>query len=114
MKKQPNKLSERLEKENEAFLARFKIPKKIQIKNRYWNMPDLTTEKQNLANLSNNIPGSCFKRSIDDYKWKRETYEKTSTIKQIEEKKKRLAPMANKMPYQYITDETDPTFLGKK
>lgn len=33
--------------------------------------------------------------------------------KEIERKKKRIAPAYNKGAYQYITDETNPTDLGK-
>ena len=33
---------------------------------------------------------------------------------EIEKKKKRVAPLFNKGGYQYVTDETDPTTLGRK
>lgn len=34
--------------------------------------------------------------------------------KEIERKKMRVAPMYNKGGYQYVTDETDPSDLGRK
>ena len=70
-------------------------------------------EKKELAPLSNSM-GNGFKRSVDDYKWKKGREELPSTIKEIEKKKTRLAPVANKTGYQYITDGADVETLGKK
>ena len=61
-----------------------------------------------------NVAGNGFKRSVDDYKWKKGREELPSTIREIEKKKTRLAPVANKTGYQYITDGADVETLGKK
>ncbi len=67
------------------------------------------------APVSNSIPtGGGFKRSIDDYKWRRETVESVATIQEIERKKLRIAPAYNKGAMQYISDEADPVTLGRK
>lgn len=81
-------------------------------KERIINIPEPLIRK-NLPPLSNSI-GNGFKKSVDDYKWKRDREESITTAKAIEEKKKRLAPIGNKMGYQYITDEADVKTLGRK
>jgi hypothetical protein len=58
--------------------------------------------------------GSGFKRSIDDYKWRRGFSEKSSTVAEIEAKKGRIAPAFNKGAYQYVTDSAEPQSLGRK
>ena len=55
-----------------------------------------------------------FKKSVDDWKWKRDREETAETIKEIERKKTRVAPAYNKGATQYITDGADPTTLGRK
>jgi hypothetical protein len=69
--------------------------------------------RKELPPLSNGV-GNGFKRSVEDYKWKRDREETVATVKAIEEKKKRLAPIANKTGYQYITDGADVETLGRK
>lgn len=64
--------------------------------------------------LSNSIVAGGYKRSVDDYKWKRDREESAETIKEIERKKTKVAPAFNKGAVQYITDDTDPTHLGRK
>lgn len=64
--------------------------------------------------LSNTIPGNCFKTSIDDWKWKKGCAESAATIKEIERKKKRVAPLWNKGATMFITDNEDPKTLGRK
>jgi hypothetical protein len=64
--------------------------------------------------IMSNAVGNGFKRSVDDYKWKTSAAEKPETIREIEKKKTRLAPIANKTGYQYITDGADIETLGKK
>jgi hypothetical protein len=78
------------------------------------NMPDLTVENTNVAPLSNAIPANGYKRSIDDWKWKRNHVESADTVKEIERKKTRIAPAFNKGANMYITEGTDPTSLGRK
>jgi hypothetical protein len=69
--------------------------------------------QRNVAPVSNDIPGACFKRSIDDYKWKGRQ-ESKETIAEIERKKLRVAPAYNKGSTQYITEGADPKTLGRK
>jgi hypothetical protein len=63
---------------------------------------------------SNTIVSGGFKKSVDDYKWRRDRGETSETIKEIEHKKTRVAPLYNKGSTQYITDAEDPQTLGKK
>lgn len=64
---------------------------------------------------SDRIPGGGgFKRSVEDYKWKKDQEESAATIKEIERKKKCLAPAYNKGAVQYVTSGTDPRYIGKK
>lgn len=78
-------------------------------------MPDLKVDNgPNVAPLSDAIPSNGFKRSVDDWRWKRDREESAATIAEIERKKTRVAPAFNKGAVQYITDETDPTYLGRK
>jgi len=55
----------------------------------------------------------CAKKSIDDWKWKKNITEKPETVEEIERKKKRVAIAYNKGSYQYITDNDDTTAIGK-
>lgn len=64
--------------------------------------------------LSHTIPGNCYKKSVDDYKWKRGKTETKETAQEIEAKAKRVAPLYNKGAAQYITPETDIETLGRK
>lgn len=56
----------------------------------------------------------CSKKSIDDWKWKKNIEETNATILEIERKKKRIAILFNKGAYQYITDDNNSLTLGKK
>jgi hypothetical protein len=78
------------------------------------NMSDLTVENTNVAPLSDAIPANGYKRSVDDWKWKRDRVESAETVKEIERKKTRIAPLWNKGSTQYITDGADPTTIGRK
>ena len=99
----------RLREERKAYFAAILKDKPRQ--ERMLNIPE--REKKILPPLSNSV-GNGFKRSVEDYKWKRDREESAATIKAIEEKKKRLAPAGNKMGYQYITDGADVQTLGRK
>lgn len=69
----------------------------------------------NIAPTSDTIPGGGgYKRSVDDYKWKKDRQESTVAIQEIEKKKKRVAPAYNKGAGQYITDGADIQTLGRK
>jgi hypothetical protein len=78
------------------------------------NMPDLSVENTNVAPLSNAIPANGIKRSVDDWRWKRDRSESTETIKEIERKKTRVAPAFNKGATMYVSDGMDPASLGRK
>jgi hypothetical protein len=51
---------------------------------------------------------------VDDYKWKRDREETVATIKEIERKKTKVAPIYSKGAFQYLTDGTDPATIGRK
>ena len=89
-----------------------------------YRKPSKTTKKfsysltvdSNAAPLSNTIPGGvAAKRDIrTEHKWKRDCQEKPETVRAIEEKAMRVAPAYNKGAVQYITDETDAKYIGRK
>jgi hypothetical protein len=108
-RKKPSKKTLRLREERKAYFAG--ILKDRPRKERMLNIPERPVS--NLPPLSNSV-GNGFKRSVEDYKWKRDREESAATVKAIEEKKKRLAPIANKTGYQYITDGADVETLGRK
>ena len=109
-RKKPSKKTLQLRQERKDFFAAILANK---TKTKPNNMPDLSVE-QRTAPLSNSIPGYGFKKSVDDWKWKRDREETAETIKEIERKKTRVAPAYNKGATQYITDGADPTTLGRK
>lgn len=77
--------------------------------------PDLKIEpREQVAPLSHSIPDNGFRRSVDDWRWKKDRAETSDTIKEIERKKKRVAPIWNKGGVMYITEGTDPSTLGRK
>lgn len=108
-RKKPSKKVLRMREERKAY---FSAVLKNSAKERPINLPE-PMQRKTLPPLSNSV-GNGFKRSVDDYKWKRDREESVATAKAIEEKKKRLAPIANKTGYQYITDGADVETLGKK
>ena len=115
-RKQPKKTKTFLEaqKKHREFLAKHGLtPAKKQVRGSASNFADLSVESR-APEMSNQIPGSGFKRSVDDYKWKKGRAEKPEVIAATEEKKKRLAPAYNKGPVMYITDEADKISLGRK
>lgn len=78
-------------------------------------MPDLKVENsERVAPMSETISGGGFRRSVDDWRWKRGREETADTIKEIERKKKQVAPAYNKGAVMYITEGTDPATLGRK
>lgn len=108
-RKKPSEKTLRLRQERKAYFASILKDKPRQ--ERFLNIPE--REVKALAPLSNSV-GNGFKRSVEDYKWKRDREESAATAKAIEEKRRRLAPVGNKMGYQYITDGADVETLGKK
>jgi K+/H+ antiporter YhaU regulatory subunit KhtT len=108
-RKKPSVKVLRLREERKVYFSA--ILKDRPRKERTLNIPERIVK--DLPPLSNSV-GNGFKRSVEDYKWKRDREESAATVKAIEEKKKRLAPIANKTGYQYITDGADVETLGRK
>lgn len=108
-RKKPSAKTLRLREERKAYFASVLKGSKPE---RLLNIPE-PMPKKNLPPLSNSV-GNGFKRSVEDFKWKRDREESAATAKAIEEKKKRLAPIYSKGPVQYLTEGTDPNTLGKK
>jgi len=108
-RKKPSKKTLRLREERKAY---FKSILKGSTKERPINMPE-PYQPKNAVPLSNSV-GNGFKKSVEDYKWKRDREESVATIREIEKKKNRLAPSFNKGPVQYITDGADVETLGRK
>lgn len=59
---------------------------------------------ENQLPTSDRIVNGGFKKSIDDYKWKKGITESPETIAEIERKKKQIVPLYNKGGYQYAPD----------
>lgn len=94
------------------FLKRMGVTRKSDFRGS-WEGSFLSIPTNVTAPTSDTI-GSGYKRTIDDYKWRRGTPEKESTIKEIEAKKGRIAPAYNKGAYQYVTENAEPSSLGRK
>ena len=77
------------------------------------NMPDLTIDK-NPVPLSNSIPGNGYKKSVEDYKWRKDRIESQKEIVEAERKKKRVSIPYNKGPVMLLTESDDPASLGRK
>lgn len=99
---------------HKKFLASYGIKQCTRRKNYVTDFPNLAVDTNRISEVSNQIPGNGFKRTIDDYKWRSGSNEKASEIKKAEDKKKRIAPAYNKGPVMYITDEADKISLGRK
>ena len=108
-RKKPSKKVLRLREERKTFFST--ILKDKPRKERTLNIPEREVKK--LPPLSNSV-GNGFKRSVDDYKWKRDREETVATIKEIERKKTKVAPIYSKGAFQYLTDGTDPATIGRK
>lgn len=65
------------------------------------------------APLSNAV-GNGFKKSVDDYRWKKDREESSTTIKEIERKKTMIAPLYSKGAVQFITPGSDTKTIGRK
>lgn len=108
-RKKPSKNTLRLREERKAY---FKVIINGSAKERPINLPEPLPRKE-LPPLSNSV-GNGFKRSVEDYKWKRDREETVATIKEIERKKTKVAPIYSKGAFQYLTDGTDPATIGRK
>jgi hypothetical protein len=81
----------------------------------------LRTGQREVTGLSNKVAGVCIKTQIDDSRW-RDTYRDNEELnkreqeaqKEIDKKRKRIAPAYSKGNYQYITDLKDISTLGRK
>lgn len=108
-RKKPSAKTLRMREERKAYFA---AVLKGSAKERPLNLPE-PLERKSLPPLSNSV-GNGFKRSVEDYKWKRDREESAATIAEIERKKKKVAPAYNKGAVQYLTDGTDPATIGRK
>jgi len=108
-RKKPSKKTLRLREERKAY---FKVILNRSAKERPINLPEPLPRKE-LPPISNSV-GNGFKRSVEDYKWKRDREETVATIKEIERKKTKVAPIYSKGAFQYLTDGTDPATIGRK
>lgn len=108
-RKKPSAKTLRLREERKDYFASVL---KGSAKERPLNLPEPLEQKSRLP-LSNAV-GNGFKRSVEDYKWKRDREESAATIAEIERKKTRVAPGWNKGAVQYLTDGTDPATIGRK
>jgi len=72
--------------------------------------------ESNVAPMANVIPGGIAAKrdKLNDHKWKRGSEESAATVQAMQDKADRTAPAYSKGAYQYITDETDAKYLGKK
>jgi hypothetical protein len=110
-RKKPSAKSVQLREERKQMFASVLKGRKVQFRN---NMPDLSVENKNVAPISNAIPANGYKRSIDDWRWKRDRGESAETIAEIERKKTQVAPAYNKGPVMFISEQMDPASLGRK
>ena len=108
-RKKPSEKVLRLREERKSYFAG--LLKDRPRKERTLNIPE--REVKILPPLSNSV-GNGFKRSVEDYKWKRDREETVATIKEIERKKTKVAPIYSKGAFQYLTDGTDPATIGRK
>lgn len=78
-----------------------------------YSFPDLSVKVVSPTSDNLYVAGG-YKRTIDDYKWRKGQTESKETIEAIERKKTRIAPIYNKGPAAYISDGEDLTTLGRK
>lgn len=110
-KKKITKKLLRARKEHNVFLRSVGY---VKVKTRYvYDFPDLSVKP--MPPTSDNLyTNGGFKRTVDDWKWKKSRKESPETIKELTRKKERTAPIWNKGGYQYITDGEDTKTLGRK
>ena len=85
-RKKPSKKTLQLRQERKDFFAAILGNKKFK---RPDYSPDLSVEVRT-SPCSDSIPGYGFKKSVDDWKWKRDREENAETIKEIERKKNQI------------------------
>lgn len=105
------KKRDELKREKEKLFKRLGIPQKI--KSTY-KVPFPNYKVDSYHETSDNIDGGCYKKDSLAYKWKTGCEETVETIIEIENKKKRIAPLFNKGGLQYITPENDAKTIGRK
>ena len=79
-----------------------------------YNFPDLSVDHNVAATSDNLYTTGGFKRTIDDYKWRRGMTETKETIQEIERKKSQIAPAYNKGPVMYINSREEAKSIGRK
>lgn len=78
-----------------------------------YNFPDLSVKS--VAPTSDNLyVGGGYKRTIDDYKWRKDQAESKETIKAIEQKRKQIIIPYNKGPTMLLNRSDDLSSIGKK
>lgn len=114
-KPKPNrsKKHQKAKAEHQKFLASMGIKPVAKKRISPISFPDLTVDRKG-ATLSNAIPSNGFKRSVDDYKWRRDRIETQEAIVEAERKKKRVSIPYNKGPVMLLTESDDPSSLGRK
>lgn len=115
MKKSREQLLREHEKYIKRFFKRNYKERNTKRKSYLYNIFKTETFTRKVSPTSDIIPtGGGFKKSLDDYKWKRGIVESKETIEAIEHKKKQIQPLYNKGGLQYITPDIDLTKMGKK
>lgn len=79
-----------------------------------YNFPDLSVEHNVSATSDNLYTTGGFKRTIDDYKWRRGMSETKETVRELERKKLQIAPAYNKGPLMYINSREEAKSIGRK
>lgn len=105
------KKRDELRKEKEKLFKRLGIP--LKFKSTY-KVPFPNYKVEASHETSDKIDGGCFRKDDKAYMWKRGSEESYDTIKEIENKKKRIASLFNKGGLQYVTPETDAKTIGRK
>lgn len=77
------------------------------------SFPDLSVKQVSPTSDNLHTYGG-FKRSVDDYKWRRDMGETKQTIEAIERKKKQIIIPYNKGPTMLLNRCDDLTSIGKK
>lgn len=96
---------------HEDFLKKYGVhPSQLKNKKDKYKVDIPNYKVYNKYNLSNKIEKIKQKPSIMKNRFK----ENDKVRKEIEAKSKRIAPLWNKGGTMYITDDADPTTLGKK
>lgn len=111
-KRKKTKKQRELEESHAAFLRAMGYSGKKKERKRLTQDSESESRTSNIPSEGSFTP--CYKQELDSWKWKKGREESQETINEIERKKKQIAPAYNKGGYQYITEGTDPSDLGRK